>query len=273
MRCFLPSPPAAIDWSSRVSSITPTLPARHREIRSAGRTVVRIRRQPAVFSEWPTYRVQFRANGERGGGMGRRRGRIGTDTTDARPRSMAGFALVVTRRTAIAFDSQGNDGNWHIWTVDSRAASSSKSPRIMATRTCRHGPTTATGFISRGNREIRLTSGNATFGECGSTPRRRSRSRAAAAGTGARVGRRENTVVQPGLRTSPLMAQPLGGGPPSTLIACVLGTRWQSATRYLLRHRAPPASRRARQRPYGCWIRGMAKTAKLARSSSITSAC
>ena len=29
----------------------------------AGRTVVRVRRQPAVFAGWPTYRVQLRASG------------------------------------------------------------------------------------------------------------------------------------------------------------------------------------------------------------------
>ena len=31
-------------------------------------------------------------------------------------------------------------------------------------------------------------------------------------------------MYQPALRTSPLMAQPLAGGPPDTLIACVIGT-------------------------------------------------
>ena len=31
-------------------------------------------------------------------------------------------------------------------------------------------------------------------------------------------------MYQPALRTSPVMAQPLAGGPPDTLIACVIGT-------------------------------------------------
>ena len=87
-------------------------------IRSTSRAVFSIRRQPAVLAGWPSYRLHLGASGQRGEGVGGQRGRIGTGATDTRSGPMAGFARVVARRPAIAFESQGDDGSWHIWTVD-----------------------------------------------------------------------------------------------------------------------------------------------------------
>ena len=163
----------------------------------------------------------------------------------------------------IAFDSQGDDGAGTSGRWTSRAASSSRSQRIVATRTCRPGPTTATGFISRGDRRYArclaarhlADAGPLRVEGAGDTRRRRVR--------GPRVGRRENAVVSTGVgylagdgaaarRRAPGDAHRVrdrrgsGGHATTVSITC----------------RAPASPRPARRRPCACWIRGPARTVK-----------
>ena len=125
----------------------------------------------------------------------------------------------------IAFDSQGNDGTWHIWTVNIQSG-------FQQQITTDHGdqnmptwshdgdwiyfswkPGNTPDIWQRDVWRVRVGSGAKEQVTRGG------------GGYGGRESADGKTLLyQPGLRTSPLMAQPLGGGPPTTLIACVLGS-------------------------------------------------
>jgi eukaryotic-like serine/threonine-protein kinase len=124
----------------------------------------------------------------------------------------------------IAFNSQGNDGLWHIWTVDIESGLQRQittDPGDQTVPTWSHDG----GWIYFSWRQ-------------GSTPdiwqrdiwRAEVRSgvkEKVTRGGGGYVGREsadgKTLLYQPALGTSPVMAQPLAGGPAETLIACVIG--------------------------------------------------
>jgi Tol biopolymer transport system component/DNA-binding winged helix-turn-helix (wHTH) protein len=125
----------------------------------------------------------------------------------------------------IAFDSQGNDGSWHIWTVNVQTG-------LQQQITTDHGDQNMPTW-SRDGDWIYFS------WKQGNTPdiwqrdiwrvRVRSGSKEQVTRGGGGYGGRESAdgktlLYQPALRTSPVMAQPLAGGPPSTLIACVIGS-------------------------------------------------
>lgn len=125
----------------------------------------------------------------------------------------------------IAFDSQGNDGSWHIWTVNIQSG-------LQQQITTDHGDQNMPTWSHDGE-WIYFS------WKQGNTPdiwqrdiwraRVRSGSKEQVTRGGGGYGGRESPdgktlLYQPALRTSPLMAQPLAGGPPDTLIACVIGS-------------------------------------------------
>ena len=125
----------------------------------------------------------------------------------------------------IAFDSQGDDGRWHIWTVDIQSG-------LQQQITTDHGDQNVPTWSHDGDYiyfswrqghtpdvwerdiwRVRIDSGA---------------TEKVTRGGGGYVGRESadgrTLLYQPALRTSPVMAQPLAGGLPDTLIACVIGT-------------------------------------------------
>ncbi len=125
----------------------------------------------------------------------------------------------------IAFESRAADGSWHIWTVDIQ---SGMQQQITAEPGDQNMPTwshdgdwiyfswkqaNARDFWQRDIWRTRVRKGSMEQ---------------VTHGGGGYVGResadRKTLLYQPALRTSPVMAQPLAGGAPATLIACVIGT-------------------------------------------------
>ena len=125
----------------------------------------------------------------------------------------------------IAFESRAADGSWHIWTVDIQ---SGIQQQITADPGDQNMPTwshdgdwiyfswkqgNARDFWQRDIWRTRVRKGSMEQ---------------VTHGGGGYVGREsadgKTLLYQPALRTSPVMAQPLAGGAPGTLIACVIGT-------------------------------------------------
>jgi Tol biopolymer transport system component/DNA-binding winged helix-turn-helix (wHTH) protein len=125
----------------------------------------------------------------------------------------------------IAFESQGKDGSWHIWTVN---VQSGLQQQITTDQGDQNMPT-----WSHDGDWIYFS------WKQGNTPDTwqrdiwrvpvRSGSKEQVTRGGGGYGGRESAdgkalLYQPALHTSPVMAQPLAGGPPSTLIACAIGS-------------------------------------------------
>lgn len=125
----------------------------------------------------------------------------------------------------IAFESQAADGSWHIWTVDVQSGIQqqiTREPGDQNMPTWSHDgewiyfswkQADARDFWQR---DIWRTRVGAESKE------------QVTRGGGGFVGResvdRKTVLYQPTLRTSPVMAQPLAGGAPHQIIACVIGT-------------------------------------------------
>ena len=144
-------------------------------------------------------------------------------SADTSSRQLEVFAGVVTRRptrsrsTPKRRTETGISGRSML-----TAASRDRSPTGPAARMYRHGRGTGTGFISRGTRETDATSGART-----SRTDQQSRSR-----TGERVGSAANRLMgrasgtNSTLGDAALVAQPLTGGEPRTIIQCVTRIRY-----------------------------------------------
>ena len=125
----------------------------------------------------------------------------------------------------IAFDSQADDGSWHIWTVDIQSG-------LQQQITTDHGDQNVPTWSHDGDWiYFSWKQGNTPDVWQRDIWRARVRSRLkerVTRGGGGYVGREsadgKTLLYQPAMRTSPVMAQPLAGGPPETLIACVIGT-------------------------------------------------
>ena len=125
----------------------------------------------------------------------------------------------------IAFESRAADGSWHIWTVDIQSGIQQQittDPGDQNMPTWSHDgewiyfswkQEHARDFWQRDIWRTRIRAGS---------------KEQLTHGGGGYVGREsvdgKTLLYQPALRTSPLMAQPLAGGAPDQLIACVVGT-------------------------------------------------
>ena len=125
----------------------------------------------------------------------------------------------------IAFDSQGNDGSWHIWTVNIQ---SGFQQQITMDSGDQNMPTWSHDgdwiyFSWKPGNTPDIWQRDIWRVRVGSAAKER-----VTRGGGGYAGREsadgKTLLYEPGLRTSPLMAQPLGGGPQSMVIACVLGS-------------------------------------------------
>jgi Tol biopolymer transport system component/DNA-binding winged helix-turn-helix (wHTH) protein len=123
----------------------------------------------------------------------------------------------------IAFESQAQDGSWHIWTVDIESGIQHK---VTAEPGDQNMPT-----WSRDGKWIYFSwkQGHARDfwqRDIWRTRPGKQSSEQITHGGGGYVGREsadaKTLLYQPAQRTSPLMAQPLAGGKPDTLIACVV---------------------------------------------------
>jgi eukaryotic-like serine/threonine-protein kinase len=125
----------------------------------------------------------------------------------------------------IAFESQASDGSWHIWTVD---VESGTEQQITADPGDQNTPTWSHDgdwiYFSWKQGEAR----DFWQRDIWRTRVRKGSMEQITHGGGGYVGREsadmKTLLYQPALRTSPVMAQPLAGGAPATLIACVIGT-------------------------------------------------
>jgi len=125
----------------------------------------------------------------------------------------------------IAFESRAADGSWHIWTVDIQSGT---QHQVTADHGDQNMPTwshdaewiyfswkqaNARDFWQRDIWRVRVRTGA---------------KEQVTHGGGGYVGREsadgKTLLYQPTLRTSPVLAQPLDGGTPRPLIACVVGT-------------------------------------------------
>jgi Tol biopolymer transport system component/DNA-binding winged helix-turn-helix (wHTH) protein len=125
----------------------------------------------------------------------------------------------------IAFESRAADGSWHIWTID---VESGTQRQITAEPGDQNMPT-----WSHDGDWIYFSWKQGNARDFWQRDIWRTRVRAASTeqithGGGGYVGLesadRKALLYQPALRTSPVMAQPLAGGAPAALIACVIGT-------------------------------------------------
>jgi Tol biopolymer transport system component len=123
----------------------------------------------------------------------------------------------------IAFDSQGNDGRWQIWTVDIESGLQRQittDPGDQTVPTWSHDGRWIYFSWRQGN-TTDIWERDIWRAEVGSGMKEQ------VTRGGAYVGREspdgKSLLYQPTLRTSPVMAQPLAGGAPETLIACVIG--------------------------------------------------
>jgi Tol biopolymer transport system component len=125
----------------------------------------------------------------------------------------------------IAFESQTANGSWHIWTVDVESGTQHQitaDPGDQNTPTWSHdGDWIYFSWKQGGARDFWQRDIWRTRVDKGSLEQ-------ITHGGGGYVGHesadRKTLLYQPALRTSPMMAQPLAGGAPSPLIACVIGT-------------------------------------------------
>src|SRR4051812_20572957 len=125
----------------------------------------------------------------------------------------------------IAFDSQADDGSWHIWTVDVQSGlqeqiTTEPGDQNMPTWS-KYGDWIYFSWKQENTRDLWQRDIWRVGIRSGSKER-------VTWGGGGYVGRESvdgrTLLYQPALRTSPLKAQPLAGGPPQTLVACVTGT-------------------------------------------------